>query len=185
MVRRGEVSLGLRYFDDPSPQLISQEVSEEMMMVVCSPQYKWAGKRLLDPKQLGRNRWVGFPMTRNRQDSFADLLRRQLASVQLDDGPIMPVDSLTAQKRLVEAGIALALLPGSAIEEELRIGALSIINVPRLQTIVPIHVVYRKNGYLNGSARALLSLIVAIPVRPTARKDRRRKPSGRRHTRSA
>ena len=47
MVRRGEVSLGLRYFDDPSPQLISQKVSQEVMVVACSPQHKWAGKRLL------------------------------------------------------------------------------------------------------------------------------------------
>ena len=186
MVRRGEVSLGLRYFDDPSPQLISQKVSEETMVVACSPQHKWAGRRLLDPKQLCRNRWVGFPVTRNRRDSFAHLLRRQLASVHLDDAPIMPIDSLTAQKRLVEAGIALALLPESSIQEELRLGALSIINVPRLQTILPIHVVYRKNGYLNGAARALLSLISASPVRPAAAAARQgRKSSGRRRARSA
>src|SRR5262245_9135291 len=38
MVRRGEVSLGLRYFSDPSPELISQKISEEKMVVVCSPQ---------------------------------------------------------------------------------------------------------------------------------------------------
>src|SRR5262249_42951253 len=29
MVRRGEVSLGLRYFADPSPELVSQKISEE------------------------------------------------------------------------------------------------------------------------------------------------------------
>ena len=182
MVRRGEVSLGLRYFDDSSPQLISEKVSEETMVVACSTQHEWAGKRMLDPQQLGGNQWVGFPMTRNRRDSFAHLLRRQLASVQLDDALIMPIDSLTAQKRLVEAGIALALLPESSIQEELRLGTLSVINVPRLQTILPIHVVYRKNGHLNGSTRALLSLISRIAARPSgaAHRNRKRKSSERR-----
>jgi DNA-binding transcriptional LysR family regulator len=42
MVRRGEVSLGLRYFGDLSPELISQQISEERIVVVCSAQHKWA-----------------------------------------------------------------------------------------------------------------------------------------------
>src|SRR4029453_5931828 len=46
MVRRGEVSLGLRYFADPSPELISREISQERIVVVCSAQHKWGGKRL-------------------------------------------------------------------------------------------------------------------------------------------
>src|SRR5437879_4740732 len=41
MVRRGDVSLGLRYFGDPSPELISQQISEERLVVVCSTQHRW------------------------------------------------------------------------------------------------------------------------------------------------
>src|SRR5215471_991754 len=52
MVRRGEVSLGLRYFADPSPELISRKISEERIAVVCSAQHKWSGKRLQDPEGL-------------------------------------------------------------------------------------------------------------------------------------
>src|SRR5215831_21154790 len=44
MVRRGEVSLGIRYFGDSSPGLISQKISEEKMVVACSPEHRWAGK---------------------------------------------------------------------------------------------------------------------------------------------
>ena len=185
MVRRGEVTFGLRYFDDASSEFISKKISEERMVVACSPHHEWAGRRLLEPEQLRTDRWVAFPMARKRQDSFAYLLRRQLASVHLDDTPIMSVDSLTAQKRLVEAGLALALLPESAIQEELRLGALSIINVPRLQTVIPIHLVYRKNGYLNGASRALLSIISTTAIRPAgaAHHDLKRKSPGRRRAR--
>jgi DNA-binding transcriptional LysR family regulator len=64
MVRRGEVSLGLRYFADPSPELISRQISEERIAVVCSAQHEWGGKRLRDPGQLRADRWFSLPMTR-------------------------------------------------------------------------------------------------------------------------
>jgi len=178
MVRRGEASLGLRYFGDPSPELISQQISEEKIVLVCSAQHKWGGRRLRDPQRLRTDQWLALPMTRHR-DSFAHLVARQLASAQLDDVPIMAIDSLTAQNRLIEAGIGIALLPESSIQEELRLGTLRTIDIPHLQTTVPIHVLYRKNGYMTGAARTLLSLISAAPVRPTAaaHQNRKRKPS--------
>jgi len=181
MVRRGEVSLGLRYFADPSPELISREVSQERIVVVCSAQHKWGGKRLQDSGQLRADQWLSLPMTRHR-DSFAHLVARQLASAKLDDVQVMTIDSLTAQKRLIEADIGIALLPESSIQEELRLGTLRTIDISDLQTTVPIHVLYRKSGYLTGASRTLLSLISNVPVRPSTalRGNRKRKSSSRR-----
>src|SRR5262249_15017318 len=102
MVRRGEVSLGLRYFGDPSPELVSRQVSEERIVVVCSTQHRLGGKRLRALEQLRVDQWFSLPMTRHR-DSFAHLVARQLASAGLDDVPVMTIDSMTAQKRLIEA----------------------------------------------------------------------------------
>lgn len=56
------------------------------------------------PERLRTDQWLALPMTRHR-DSFAHLVARQLASAHLDDVPVMAIDSLTAQKRLIEAGI--------------------------------------------------------------------------------
>jgi DNA-binding transcriptional LysR family regulator len=174
MVRRGEVSLGLRYFADPSAELISQKISEERLVVVCSARHGWGGKKLRDPERLRTDQWLSLPMTRHR-DSFAHLVARQLASAHLDDVPVMVIDSLTAQKRLIEAGIGIALLPESSIQEELRLGTLSMIDIPHLQTTVPIHVLYRKNGYLSGASRTLLSIISAAPVRMASAAHQNRK----------
>jgi DNA-binding transcriptional LysR family regulator len=68
-------------------------------------------------------------------------------------------------------------LPESSVHEELRLGTLRTIDVSHLQTTVPIHVLYRKNGYLTGASRTLLALISNVPVRPgsSARQDRKRK----------
>jgi DNA-binding transcriptional LysR family regulator len=176
MVRRGEVSLGVRYFGDPSPELVSRQISEERIVVVCSAQHQWGGKRLRQPEKLRGDQWFSLPMTRHR-DSFAHLVARQLASAGLDDVSVMAIDSMTAQKRLIEAGIGIALLPESAIYEEVRLGTLRTIDISHLQTTVPIHVLYRKNGYLTGASRTLLALISNAPVRPSspARQIRKRR----------
>jgi DNA-binding transcriptional LysR family regulator len=172
MVRRGEVSLGLRYFEDPSPELVSRQVAQERLVVACPARHPWAGKRLRQPTRLRGDQWLSLPMTRHR-DSFAHLVARQLAAAGLDDVAMMAIDSMTAQKRLIEAGIGIALLPESSIHEELRLGTLRTIVVAHLQTTVPIHVVYRKNGYLTGATRTLLTVIGNAPVRPS-RPPRRR-----------
>jgi DNA-binding transcriptional LysR family regulator len=67
-------------------------------------------EKIAGSDQLRANQWFSLPMTRHR-GSFAHLLARQLASARLDDVSIMVIDSLTAQKRLIEAGIGIALLP--------------------------------------------------------------------------
>lgn len=72
---------------------------------------------------------------------------------------IVPIDSLSAQKRLVEAGFGIALLAESAVEEELRLGTLSVINVPTLKAAIPVSIVHRRNGYLGAAASALLATI--------------------------
>jgi hypothetical protein len=50
------------------------------MVVACSPQHKWAGRRLLIRKRNFAESVGQFPMTRNREIR-SPLLRRQLASV--------------------------------------------------------------------------------------------------------
>src|SRR5439155_6851332 len=156
------------------PELVSRQVSEESIVVVCSAQHQWGGKRLREPEQLRADQWFSVPMTRHH-DSFAHVVARQLASAGLDDVPVMAIDSMTTQKRLIEAGIGIALLPESSVHEELRLGTLRTIDVSHLQTTVPIYVLYRKNGYLTGASRTLLALISNVPIRPSSPAHRNRK----------
>jgi hypothetical protein len=47
----------------------------------------------------------------------------------------------------------------SGIEEERRLGTLSVIKVPALKVAIPVSIVHRRNGYLGAAARALLVTI--------------------------
>ena len=70
-----------------------------------------------------------------------------------------PVDSLTAQKRLVEAGLGIALLSESNAAEELRYRTISTIDVRDLKASHDVVTVTRRGGFLSAAARRLLEIV--------------------------
>ncbi len=175
LVRRGEATLGLRYFTDPDPGLVSEPVTEEALVLACSPDHRLAGRRVRDSGVLAGERWVAFPPQRRRREPFATALEQRLAAAGIEAAEIVRIDSLTAQKRLVEAGFGIALLIESSVQEELRLGSLKIIDAPALRGGVPMTLVRRRNGYLSGAARSLVAVIKA----GAATRARRRRAAGR------
>jgi DNA-binding transcriptional LysR family regulator len=161
LVRRGEVMLGLRYFADARPEIVLKVVDEERMLVVCAPDHRLANRRARNA-DLRNDRWIGFPMGRGRE-SFGHVLSRQLTLAGLDDAKITIIDSLTAQKRLVQAGFGIALVPESSVRDELRLGSLAKIDAPMIRTSIPIGLIHRRNGYLNSAARTLIALLDRRP----------------------
>jgi DNA-binding transcriptional LysR family regulator len=83
----------------------------------------------------------------------------RLAALGLSTAEIVVIDSLTAQKRLVEAGFGLGLLPTSSVEEEFRTGTLHVLKIPAMRLEVPVVLVHRRRGHLTGAARALVALL--------------------------
>ena len=70
-----------------------------------------------------------------------------------------PVDSLTAQKRLVEAGLGIALLSESNAAEELKHGSIATIRVGDLKASQDVVTVTRRGGFLSAASRRLLEIV--------------------------
>ena len=161
LVRRGGATLGLRYFTDADPSLASEVVMEEALVVVCSAEHPLAGRRVRDPRVLASERWVTFPPRRGQREPFATALEQRLTAASIEASEIVRIDSLTAQKRFVEAGFGIALLVESSVQEELHLGTLRLIDVPALRSGMPVTLVRRQNGYLSRAAQTLVAVIRA------------------------
>src|SRR5205823_449482 len=112
LVRRGDATLGLRYDVEPDPDLVSARIHDEPMLPVCSPRHRLARARRVDPRALIGERWITFPPRPGQtREPYSSALEHRLAACGLGAAEIIPIDSLTAQKRMVEAGFGLALLP--------------------------------------------------------------------------
>jgi len=158
LVQRGEATLGVRYSTGRNPGVVSQKVAEERLVVVGCRDHPLADDRRHQPAELAGDSWVAFPM-RNARESFVQFFERTLLVAGLEEAKIIPIDSLTAQKRLVEAGFGVALLAESGIQEELKLGTLRVLNIPALRASIPVAIVHRQNGYLSAATRSLMSMI--------------------------
>ena len=165
LVRRGDATLGLRYHADPHPDLVSATIHYEPMVPVCSAQHRFVRARRVKVGALAEERWIAFPLRPGEaREPYASALERGLALFGVSTSDTIPIDSLTAQKRMVEAGFGLALLPASSVDEELRAGTLHALRVPSLRVTIPVVLIHRRRAYLSGAAQALMKLLAAWPA---------------------
>jgi DNA-binding transcriptional LysR family regulator len=159
LVRSGQADLGLRYNVDTDPKLESIPLGDEKLFVVVPAGHRITSERLPDLHQLKDEQWLGFPAERGRSGSFRELLEHHLAASGTPHPAITTVDSLTAQKRLIEDGLGVALMPVANIREELRIGSLRVIDVDGLDARIPVVAVRRAGGYESRAVTDFLALL--------------------------
>jgi DNA-binding transcriptional LysR family regulator len=172
LVRRGDATLGLRYGTDADPDVVSTRIHDEPLVPVCSPRHRLARARKVAPRALAGERWIAFAGQGRpgaAREPYASALAHGLARLGIDAADLLPIDSLTAQKRMVEAGFGLALLPASAVDEELRSGALRPLRIPAMRATIPVVLIHRRRAFLSGATRALIDALAAWPVHRNSR----------------
>jgi DNA-binding transcriptional LysR family regulator len=159
LIRRGEATIGLRYDRDRSDDLDCELLFAESLQVVCAPDHPRAGRRVGKLAELRGERWIAFPELPGRREISASHVFALFQTHGLGEIGWTPVDSLTAQKRLVEAGFGIALLSQSNAAEELGSGAIKTIKVGDLAATHDVVTVTRRGGFLSAASRRLLEIV--------------------------
>jgi DNA-binding transcriptional LysR family regulator len=146
MVASGELDVGLRYFSDNKVKNVEQvRVGEERFVIIASSKNdSFSYTSSVD--DLAGFTWVSFPREGASGSTFTHTLDALLLLHRVQEGTRMTVDSLTALKRLVEAGFGLGYVPVSSIVEEVHLGTLKTIRVPSFEANAPIYALYRKSS---------------------------------------
>jgi DNA-binding transcriptional LysR family regulator len=164
LVLRGDAAVGLRYLPDPDPGLVSVITHQERLVAVCPPGHSLAVERPDLGAGLAGQRWLCFPSRPGAApDPYATALQQLLVAHGLGAAEILPIDSLTAQKRMAEAGFGLAILPESSLDEELRTGTLCAIRAPGLTATIPVALIRRRNAFETGAAHAVIEALTGPP----------------------
>ncbi|MEO7733319.1 MAG: LysR family transcriptional regulator [Kofleriaceae bacterium] len=161
LVRRGDATLGLRYGSDGDRELMGEVICDEPLVAVCAPGHGLAGRKVT-ARALEGERWITF--SGSTREPYGAAVMQGLAACGVRAPDIIPIDSLTAQKRMVEAGFGLAVLPASSVEEELRSRSLRALRVPGLKTTLPIVLIRRRRAFQSGATQALAAALVAWPA---------------------
>lgn len=154
LVRSGEATLGISYARTTDAALRIRPLFNEELEVACSVDHPLANGRPVALRDLADERWLAFPYGPPRTETSARYIHGLLVVAGVPDEAIQTVDSLTAQKRLVEAGFGLALVPASSLVEEIAAGALATIPLRR-RPLSPVTLTVRSGGYLSAAAQSL------------------------------
>ena len=130
--------------------------------MVCAPDHPRAGRRVARLADLRGERWIAFPEVPGRREITASHVFALFQTHGLGEVDWTPVDSLTAQKRLVEAGFGIALLSQSNAAEELQLRRDR--DDRRRRSRRPAttsSTVTRRGGFLSAASRRLLEIVRA------------------------
>jgi DNA-binding transcriptional LysR family regulator len=119
MVVRGEVHAGLGRLVH-HPLVDSRAVFDEELVLVVRPGHPFAGRKDVERSALGDAPLILF----DRTSSFYELTSALVREAGVRPRGVIELDNIEAAKRMVAAGLGIALLPGTSVVEELAQGTL-------------------------------------------------------------
>jgi DNA-binding transcriptional LysR family regulator len=157
-VVRGDLDVGLiRAIHHPD--LESVTVLEDELVLVADPEHPIARRRRIAPSQVADARLILF----DRTSSFYDLTRTLFRQAGSPPRGVLELDNIDAAKRMVLAGLGVALLPRSAIGDELvsgRLRPIEIVGTPPIERrIVAVRRHQRDTAPMSGAADAFWRLL--------------------------
>ncbi len=159
LVKNGQATIGIRYFKDHDPDIDCVEITKEHLQIACAPDHPLAGKTIKSLQTLSQEHWLAFPNTYRVRESSSDNIFAHFLTHGIPEINWTPIDSLTAQKRLIEANFGIAFLPESAITEELSSKTISTIKIKGFKSYNPVYLITRKKSYLSPATTKLIDLM--------------------------
>ncbi len=160
LVARGEVELGIvRLLRDT--RVRSRPLYEDELVLVAPPDHPFAVTGAIDVAEVSHARLILF----DRTSSYYELTNALFRVAGVVPRGVMEVDNIEAAKRMVEQGLGVALLPGTAVADSLAAGSLREIEMIGADTIRRRIVAVERAGSVESSAfvATLWGLLDRIP----------------------
>ena len=130
LVVRGEVELGIvRKLRDA--RVHSRPLYEDELVLVTRPDHPFADVGSVDVAEISHVQLILF----DRTSSYYDVTNALFRAAGVVPRGITEVDNIEAAKRMVERGLGVALLPGTAVADALSAGSLQEIELAGAATI--------------------------------------------------
>ncbi len=156
LVLHDEVQIGLgRTIHHPDLEL--RPFHTEELVLVCAPDHPFTKRRSVPMADVAAQKLIMF----DRTSSYYEITQSAFLSAGLKLRGLMELDSIEAAKKMVERGLGVALLPGTAVAREAAGGTLCLV---AMKDAPPMHnsiVVFRRRdaGEPEGIVAAFLKLI--------------------------
>ncbi len=159
MVLREEAQLGLgRALRHPEIDLIP--FHEEELVLVVSPDHPFSRRPSVTMADVGEQQLIMF----DRTSSYYEVTQAAFHAAGVQMRGLMELDNIDAAKKMVQRGLGVALLPSTAVGDEVDAKLLSLVAVtdapPMRRTLVAMR--RRDAGEAEGLVSAFLQLLVSV-----------------------
>jgi DNA-binding transcriptional LysR family regulator len=171
----GELGLAIVAGQPGAPQLKTETVLDERLLLVCAPGHRLAARpgpvdgvgddaapAAVTPKELAAERFL----LREPGSQTRDLQEAALIGWDLDDIAKADMWGPETIKQSVAAGLGISLISEHAIDAEVREGRLAVVEVDPPLRSRPVVVAYRRDRLLSPAERAFLGLVRGLRTWP-------------------
>lgn len=148
----GDLDLGFTESFSGQPELDAIEIRNDDLVAIAPPRHPLVRKRRVTAEQLCREPFV----VRETGSETGSFVEQALAMKGLSVRPVMSLPTTEAIKQAVAAGIGVAIVSRLAIDLELKVRSLSVINVAGLSLTRPIYRLQRARSELSVAVDAFI-----------------------------
>lgn len=158
MVLRNEADVGLTSVPLSHPQVQTIPLFEDPVILVSSPSAPWASAEPIEPSAL-----VELPMVSYARNSqFRAFVDAHFEGRGIRPNTVMEFDSHEAVKTMVQLGLGVAMVPESAVKDDLRAGRLVVLEIngfPKLERVTSLLV--RQDRHVTKAMESFIDLCLA------------------------
>jgi DNA-binding transcriptional LysR family regulator len=141
------------------PEISTLPLYEDDLVLVASPQHRFARGRTATIEDVGREQLILF----DRGSSYNQLIQGVFRQHGVVPRSLMELDTIEATKKMVEEGLGIALLPNVSVGREFESGTLCPITItnaalPRRE----ISLIFRKNRKHTRAVSAFFTLLAEL-----------------------
>jgi DNA-binding transcriptional LysR family regulator len=153
-----EVELGVISFKPSDESVKSVPMLADELLLIVAPQHRLASKTAVSVTELGGEIFVAHNAVSPYRQRVIETFEKHKTPLNI----LVELPSLEAIKRLVEAGVGVALVPRLSAKAEVASGLLAGLSVKEMRLVRKLNIVYRKNSPLSHAAQAFIDIAKEI-----------------------
>lgn len=160
-----EVDFGLVAGPIDAPTLVSEPYLDDELIVIVSPQHRFAGNELVYPGELRRETFL----VREAGSGTQELMEERLSQLGISPADSMQLGSTEAIKQAVAANLGISIASRYSVEAELATGRLRAANVPTVQIHRRLLLLHHKDKRISRAMLAFRLLLQELSIRQELR----------------
>ena len=153
LILRDKIDLGLVEGETTSPDLLCRAFMDDELVLICSPNHRFASSTIIEPKELEREDFIIREEGSGTRRTFEDRMREN----NLRWHAAWTCNNADTIKNAVAAGLGISVISKRAVVRETESGLLCQKHVKRIEFQRQFKVIYHKNKYITEAMKQFMT----------------------------